>query len=103
MSNPKLELAEMRRRLRESASAKGFWRSLEELMDLPEFLEALRHEFPHHLAAGTYRSSRRNFLKVMGLSLVMAGVSGCGTQPPTERMVPYVKQPEQMVLGKPPF
>ena len=44
MSNPKIELAEMRRRLRESATAKGFWRSLEELLDLPEFVEALRHE-----------------------------------------------------------
>ena len=54
MSNPTLELAEMRRRLRESASAKGFWRSLEELMNVPEFLEALRQEFPTHLNAGTY-------------------------------------------------
>ncbi|MFN8489429.1 MAG: TAT-variant-translocated molybdopterin oxidoreductase [Caldilineaceae bacterium] len=103
MSNTKLELAEMRRRLRESANAKGFWRSLEELLDLPEFLDALRHEFPNHLAAGTYSSSRRTFLKLMGTSLVMAGVSGCGAQPPTERIVPYVKQPEQMVLGKPLF
>lgn len=103
MSNPTLELAEMRRRLRESASAKGFWRSLEELMDRPEFLAALRHEFPHQLSAGAYSSSRRNFLKLMGLSLVMAGVSGCGAQPPTERIVPYVKMPEEMVLGKPLF
>ncbi|MCX6043793.1 MAG: TAT-variant-translocated molybdopterin oxidoreductase [Chloroflexi bacterium] len=103
MSNQKLTLAEMRERLRESASAKGFWRSLEELMDLPEFLEALRKEFPSHLAAGTYSSSRRNFLKAMGMSLVMAGVSGCGAQPPTERIVPYVKEPEQLVLGKPLF
>jgi molybdopterin-containing oxidoreductase family iron-sulfur binding subunit len=39
----------------------------------------------------------------MGTSLVMTGVSGCGAQPPTERIVPYVKQPEQMVLGKPLF
>jgi MoCo/4Fe-4S cofactor protein with predicted Tat translocation signal len=103
MTNPTLEVAEMRRRLWESANAKGFWRSLEELLELPEFLEALRQEFPHHLAAGTYRSSRRNFLKLTGLSLMMAGVSGCGAQPPTERIVPYVKAPEQLVLGRPLF
>lgn len=103
MSKVKLELAEMRRRLRESASAKGFWRSLEELMDVPEFIEALRHEFPHQLTAGTYSSSRRTFLKLMGLSLVMGGVSSCGAQPPTEQIVPYVKMPEEMVLGKPLF
>ena len=45
---------------------------------------------------------RRDFLKLMAASLAFAGLSGCGL-PPREHIVPYVKQPEGMVLGKPMF
>jgi molybdopterin-containing oxidoreductase family iron-sulfur binding subunit len=38
----------------------------------------------------------------MGASLALAGVTGC-TRQPRETIVPYVKQPEELVLGKPMF
>ena len=47
-------------------------------------------------------SSRRRFLKLMGASLALAGVTACTSQPP-EKIVPYVKQPEEIVPGKPLF
>ncbi|HYX27808.1 MAG TPA: 4Fe-4S dicluster domain-containing protein, partial [Pyrinomonadaceae bacterium] len=42
---------------------------------------------------------RRTFLKLMGASLALAGLSGCVIQPP-EKVIPYVKQPEEEVPGK---
>src|SRR5206468_1932470 len=43
---------------------------------------------------------RRDFLKLMGASLALAGMAGCG-RPSEQFIVPYVKQPEGLVLGKP--
>jgi molybdopterin-containing oxidoreductase family iron-sulfur binding subunit len=42
--------------------------------------------------------SRREFLRVMGASLTMAGAAGC-TKQPREEIVPYVRQPENLVPG----
>src|SRR5262249_7329345 len=42
------------------------------------------------------------FLKLMGASFGLAGLAACTTQP-TEHIVPYVKQPEELVLGEPLF
>ena len=38
----------------------------------------------------------------MGASLALAGVTAC-TQQPAEKIVPYVRQPEEMIPGKPLF
>ena len=38
----------------------------------------------------------------MGASLALAGVSACTKQPP-EEIVPYVRQPEELVPGRPLF
>ena len=46
--------------------------------------------------------SRRGFLKVMGASLALASLSGC-TKQPDEAIFPYVRQPEDLVLGKSMF
>src|SRR5207302_543038 len=43
--------------------------------------------------------SRRNFLQLMGASLALAGLSGCTKQPP-EFIIPYVKQPEEIIPGQ---
>ena len=42
---------------------------------------------------------RRTFLKLMGASLALAGLSGCVIQPP-EKVIPYVKQPEEETPGQ---
>jgi len=46
--------------------------------------------------------SRRRFLKLMGASIALAGMSGC-TRQPLEKIVPYVRAPEDLVPGKPLF
>ncbi len=38
----------------------------------------------------------------MGASLALAGLAGC-TKQPDEPIYPYVKQPEDLVLGKPMY
>ena len=45
---------------------------------------------------------RRQFLRLMGASLALAGVSAC-TKQPAEAIVPYVRAPEEIVPGRPLF
>ena len=40
--------------------------------------------------------ARRTFLRLMGASLALAGVTGCTRQPP-EKIVPYVQAPEDVL------
>jgi MoCo/4Fe-4S cofactor protein with predicted Tat translocation signal len=83
-------------------SGKDYWRSVEEFADAPEFEEFVKHEYPQHAEEWENGLSRRNFIKVMGASLALAGLSGCVIQP-AEKIVPYVRQPEEIVPGKPLF
>ncbi len=97
----KLELAEVREKLSE-ARGPQYWRTLDELAQTPEFEEMLHREFPRHASEWTDKSSRRDFMKIMGASLALAGLSAC-TRQPLEPIVPYVRQPHNLVLGKPLF
>lgn len=97
----KLELAEVREKLSD-ARGPQYWRTLDELAQTPEFAEMLHREFPKHASEWTDNSSRRDFLKIMGASLALAGLSAC-TKQPLEPIVPYVKQPSNLLLGKPLF
>src|SRR6476661_9520203 len=83
-------------------SGKEYWRSIEEHADTPEFRELIAREYPHEIEEWDSSLSRRNFVKVMGASLALAGLSGCVIQP-AEKIVPYVKNPEGMLPGKPNF
>jgi len=78
---------------------KKYWRSLEELADTPLFREFVAREFPQQAEEWNDPVERRTFLKLMGASLALAGLSGCVFQPP-EKVVPNVKQPEEHVPGK---
>jgi len=82
---------------------KRFWRSLDELSDTGEFRELVNREFP--AAAGEWDDnvSRRNFMKLMGASLALAGLTSACAPKPEEKIVPYVQQPEHLVPGKPFF
>src|SRR5262245_25243523 len=82
----------------EGRAKKTYWRSLEELVDAPEFREFVEREFPQQAEEWDNPVERRTFLKLMGASLALAGLCGCVYQPP-EKIVPYVKQPEQEVPG----
>ncbi len=78
---------------------KKYWRSLEELADTPVFREFVEREFPQQAEEWHDPIERRTFIKLMGASLALAGLSGCVFQPP-EKIVPNVKQPEEYVPGK---
>jgi MoCo/4Fe-4S cofactor protein with predicted Tat translocation signal len=80
-------------------SGKKYWRSLEELADTPQFREFVAREFPQQAEEWHDPIERRTFIKLMGASLALAGLSGCVFQPP-EKIVPYVNQPEEHVPGK---
>ncbi|MGE0393585.1 MAG: TAT-variant-translocated molybdopterin oxidoreductase, partial [Vicinamibacterales bacterium] len=81
---------------------KQYWRSLEEVAGTPEFSEYLHREFPENASEWLDPKGRRGFLKLMGASLALAGVSAC-TKQPDEQIVPYVRQPEELVPGRPLF
>src|SRR6476661_2852046 len=83
-------------------SGKEYWRSIEEHADTPEFRELIAREYPHEIEEWDSSLSRRNFVKVMGASLALAGLSGCVIQP-SEKIVPYVKPQEGMLPGKANF
>jgi MoCo/4Fe-4S cofactor protein with predicted Tat translocation signal len=89
----------MRDRIVGSEDGKNFWRSLEELGDSPEFREFVQREYPQHAEEWDDPIERRTFLKLMGASLALAGLSGCVYQPP-EKIVPFVRQPQESVPGK---
>jgi MoCo/4Fe-4S cofactor protein with predicted Tat translocation signal len=82
-----------------ASSGKKYWRSLEELADSPVFEEFVQREFPQAAEEWNDPVERRTFLKLMGASLALAGLSGCVIQPP-EKIVPYVRQPEEGVPGQ---
>src|ERR1700732_1442454 len=96
-----LDLDVARARLAET-NGPEYWRSLEELAGSPDFQEMLHREFPKGASEWLDSVSRRGFLKLMGASLAMAGMTAC-TKQPIEPIVPYVKQPEEVVPGRPLF
>jgi MoCo/4Fe-4S cofactor protein with predicted Tat translocation signal len=105
----KLDLASVRERIDaatadDSAEKTGpqYWRSLEELAGSQEFQQALHREFPKGASEWLDSVSRRGFLKVMGASLGLAGMSGC-VKLPLEPIVPYVRQPEGVIPGRPMY
>jgi MoCo/4Fe-4S cofactor protein with predicted Tat translocation signal len=79
-----------------------YWRSLEELAGTEAFQEALHREFPKGASEWVDSVSRRGFLKVMGASLGLAGMTGC-VRLPLEPIIPYVRQPENVIPGRPMF
>ncbi|HEU5397178.1 MAG TPA: twin-arginine translocation signal domain-containing protein, partial [Verrucomicrobiae bacterium] len=74
----------------------AIWRSLEEQADPEAFRQRSHNEFsPNYF-------SRRNFLKLMGASVALAGLPAC-TRQPVHKIVPYVRQPEDLLPGKPMY
>jgi molybdopterin-containing oxidoreductase family iron-sulfur binding subunit len=94
-----LDLAAARERLQSRGGA-TYWRSLEELAETPEFGELLDREFPRFASEWPDGVSRRNFLQLAAASLGLAGLTAC-TRQPIEKIVPYVRQAEEFLPGKP--
>jgi len=94
-----LDLPALRARLAEQGGQQ-YWRSLEELADTDEFRSFLQAEFPDQAPHVLDPVGRRTFVKLMGASLALAGVSAC-TKQPEEKVFPYVNAPEYIVPGEP--
>ncbi|HXQ26524.1 MAG TPA: TAT-variant-translocated molybdopterin oxidoreductase [Candidatus Acidoferrales bacterium] len=102
-SNPKnsIDLAAARAKLA-GEGGRRFWQSLEELSDTKEYRNFLENEFPANSEKDADGINRRDVLKLMAASAAMAGLSAC-TKLPTEKIVPYVRPPEQIIPGRPLF
>jgi len=98
-----LDVAAVRESLR-GKRGPALWRSLDELAATPGFQNFLHREFPRQAAEWVESPddgvSRRRFLQLSGASLALAGLTAC-TKQPLEHIVPYVKQPEEIVQGRP--
>ncbi len=96
----------MRRRSRHPHSATPvpngprFWSSIEELSDDPAFQAWVDVEYP--AAAEFAPTARREFLKLMGASFALAGLTGC-EKSPFVAALPYVDQPEDVSPGVPRY
>ena len=78
------------------------WRSLEEMAMEERFEELLQRDYPKQAAALEQSGlDRRTFLKLMGASLALTGLTGCATRPPSEPIIPYVRTPEEVIPGRP--
>src|SRR5512146_1858265 len=91
-----------------NATGPRYWRTLEELTQAEGFEELLHREFPRGASEWLDPVTRRGFLQLMGASMALAGLGACVKQP-LEPIVPYVRQPEPLVLilglagGAPPL
>jgi len=99
-----IDLAAARAKL-EREGGKKLWQSLGQLSDTPQYRKCLENEFPSmpaKNAAGSDGVNRRDVLKLMAASAAMAGLGAC-TKLPTEKIVPYVRPPEEIIPGRPLF
>ena len=84
-----------------SKADKAYWRSLEQLAESTDSgrLLAQRHSDNDSQANNIW--TRRSFMTLMGASLALAGLSGC--RRPEQKIVPYVTQPEEVLIGVPQY
>ena len=86
-----------------SSAGPRLWRSIDEYADSEEFQRYLGREFPERAPEWLDPASRRTFLRLMGASLALAGVSTAGCDfdaTPPEKVLPYVRQPDEIVQGQ---
>ena len=103
--NPKLpnalDMDAVRAKLAQE-DGKRFWQSIDQLAETKEYREFLENEFPHDPEKDKEGINRREVLKLAAASAALAGLSAC-TKMPTQKIVPYVKPPEEIIPGRPLF
>jgi MoCo/4Fe-4S cofactor protein with predicted Tat translocation signal len=80
------------------AEKRLYWRSIEELSGSSELAAAARREFPPGASELTDNVSRRSFMQLIGTSAAIAGV-GIACQKPNEKIIPFVRRPEETTPG----
>jgi molybdopterin-containing oxidoreductase family iron-sulfur binding subunit len=66
-----------------------YWRSLDQLAETPEFHQWVEREFPAGASEWTDPVSRRNFVKIMSASFLLAGLGATGCRRPVENIYPF--------------
>ena len=87
----------------EPESGPKYWRSLDQLAETPEFRQWVEREFPSGASEFTDPVSRRNFVKVMSASFLLAGLGVTGCRRPVEKIYPFAKMPENYTYGVPQY
>ena len=77
----------------------NLWRSAGELNGSKEYVDFSQREFQEGASELSGDFSRRKFLKLMGASLGLAGVSGCSIRKPKQKIFPYTERPEYLIPG----
>jgi molybdopterin-containing oxidoreductase family iron-sulfur binding subunit len=91
------------------ASNKKYWKSVEELDENSSIVKTLQqNEFVEELPVDEFlgdketlensSTSRRDFLKYVGFTTVAASMAAC--EGPIRKSIPYVIQPDEIVLGE---
>ena len=71
-----------------------YWRSLEEYLETPEFQALVDQEFPMAASEPIDADERRHFIKIMGASFALAGLTLAGCRRwPEEKIAPYAHRP----------
>src|SRR5262249_56107319 len=83
-----------------SMKAEQFWRTLEEYSNFEEFQKSLSDEFPAVASERPAWLDRREFLSLVSASFAFAGLTSCALTVP-EKIVPYVRQPQDVVPRTP--
>jgi MoCo/4Fe-4S cofactor protein with predicted Tat translocation signal len=85
----------------EPLTGKKYWRSLGEYSNSPEFREWLEREFPAGASELNENEwSRRDFMKLMGASMALAGLGLTSCRRPELYLVPFTKSVEWTIPGK---
>ena len=88
----------------ESPFNTGYWMSVEEKLQLDASADPVFGEEDGEFPAGSTALDavgRRDFAKLLGASMALAGVGMSCQRPPTEVMVPYHKNPDGVTVGNP--
>jgi MoCo/4Fe-4S cofactor protein with predicted Tat translocation signal len=86
-------------------SGSKFWMSVDQAENPEEFAKNIPGEFlstPIREGNEGDGLGRRDFMKIMGASALMASLAGC-TRRPVQKIVPYVTNPEEIIPGQPNF
>ena len=81
-------------------SGPRYWKSLDDLAETPAFKNWVEREFPAG-ASEMEGVNRRQFMKVMAASFGLAGLGMTGCRRPEHVILPYSKQPENVIPGVP--
>src|SRR6056297_2311875 len=85
----------------EEVKSPNYWKSLGELARNDEYEKFVEREFPKNATELNDKVSRRSFLRVMGASIALAGFAAC--RRPVQKILPFSKQPEDLVEGVPQY